>query len=294
MDPAHWLGACADIPAEDHRRWLGGTNRAGVWTYAVMTAAVLVPLFWLDRVTFKALTGVVLLGMLAVAYRVRIHHIAEKMQERHRAQLAEHDQMTREIYDALLQSAEGLILKLHSVVDQLSPGAPQRVLLDAALDHAAELAHEARARIQDLREGARPRAEIGHVLETVASGMGQGAATRFELKVEGRVRGLRPYIWEELYRIGYEALLNAYRHARASRIMVYVWYGHRELLILIGDDGRGIAPAILQSAAAGGHFGLAGMQERARAVNARLHIESGEDGGTRIEIRINSPWSHEA
>jgi signal transduction histidine kinase len=91
-----------------------------------------------------------------------------------------------------------------------------------------------------------------------------------------------------LYRIGYEALWNAYRHAHANEITLFVSYGERELFIRIGDDGRGIEPGMLQAAAASGHFGLAGMRERARGMNARLHIESSDGRGTRVEIPINS------
>jgi signal transduction histidine kinase len=90
----------------------------------------------------------------------------------------------------------------------------------------------------------------------------------------------------------YEAVWNAYRHAQATRISLWVGYGERELWVRISDDGRGIAPGVPQSAAAGGHFGLAGMRERARGMDARLHIESGEGRGTRVEIRLHSRLAH--
>jgi signal transduction histidine kinase len=229
---------------------------------------------------------------LVLAYRLRIRQIAQRLRERHQTRLAERDRIARELHDTLLQSTEGLILKVHSAVAQLPPEDPRRELLSAALDRASELAYEGRERIQGLREGARPHAEIGHVLEKAARDMVQGTVIQLELKVEGRLRPLRPYIWEELYRIGHEALWNACRHARAGQISVCVSYGDRELALVIGDDGCGIAPGML--AAQDGHFGLAGIRERARGMKARLSIDSGEGRGTRVEVRINSLLSYSA
>jgi len=293
-DSDHRLAAYTNLPPGDYLLRLRGSNRDGVWTDAGLTVPVRVLPAWFQTVAFNVLAGFVLLGLLVLAYRLRMRYMAARLQERHRGRLAERDRIARELHDTLLQSTEGLILKVHSVVNQLSARDPQHALLSAALDRASELAYEGRERIQGLREGAPPRAEIGQVLEKAAREMVQGTEMRFELQLEGRVRVLRPYIWEELYRIGYEALWNAYRHARASLISVAVSYGERELFILISDDGRGITSGTLQSAVAGGHFGLAGMRERARGMKARLHIESSEGGGTRVEIRINSLLSYAA
>jgi len=95
-------------------------------------------------------------------------------------------------------------------------------------------------------------------------------------------------IYGKLYRIAYEALWHACRHACASLISLTVSYGERELLILIVDIGCGIAPVIRQSEAADRHIFLTCMRERAGAIRARLHIESREGAGTRVEIRIDS------
>jgi signal transduction histidine kinase len=254
----------------------------------VLTVPIRVLPAWFQTVTFKVLASLALLSLLALAYQLRVRYIAKGLQERHLARLAERDRIARELHDTLLQSTEGLILKVHSVAVQLAPDDPRRALLNASLDRASELAYEGRERIQGLRESARPRPEIGQALEKVAREMSQESVLRVELQLEGRVRELRPHIWEELYRIGYEALWNAYRHARATGISLFIGYGERELLLRVGDDGRGIAPGVSESAEADGHFGLAGMRERARGMGARLHLDSGEGRGTRVEIRIHS------
>ena len=287
-EPSRRLAAYNNLPPGDYQLRLRGSNRDGVWTPSVLTVPIRVLPAWFQTVAFKVLFGAAMLGLLLLVYRLRIRSIEKNLDERHLTRLAERDRIARELHDTLLQSTEGLILKLHSVVGRLAPDDPGRALLSSSLDRASELAYEGRERIKGLREGARPRPEIGQALEKVAREMGQDSALRVELKPEGRVRELRPYIWEELYRIGYEAVWNVYRHAHAGRISLLVDYGEHELLIRIGDDGRGIAPGVPQSAAAGGHFGLAGMRERARGMDAKLHIGRGEAGGTQVEIRIHA------
>jgi ligand-binding sensor domain-containing protein/signal transduction histidine kinase len=293
-DAAHRLAAYTNLPPGDYLLRLRGSNRDGLWSDTVLTVPVRVLPAWFQTLIFKVLAGFAALGLLALAHRVHILSLAQRLQERHRVRLAERDRIARELHDTLLQSTEGLILKVHSIVDQLSTDDPRHALLTATLDRASELAYEGRERIQGLRDATRRRPEICQALEKVAREMVQGTATRVELKLEGRVRELRPYVWEELYRIGYEALWNAHRHAHASQVTLLVGYGDWELLIRIGDDGDGIPIGILQPAEAHGHFGLAGMRERARGIEAKLHIESSAGGGTQVEIRINSLLAYAA
>jgi two-component system sensor histidine kinase UhpB len=79
---------------------------------------------------------------------------------------------------------------------------------------------------------------------------------------------------ETLYRVIQEGLNNAVRHGRPGRIDVEVARGgDGEILARVTDDGE-----------AGGKpdgvgFGLRGMRERVAAVNGRLTIERGRDGG---------------
>ena len=61
----------------------------------------------------------------------------------------------------------------------------------------------------------------------------------FRVIVEGQPRPLHPIIRDEVYRIGREALANAFRHSRATGIEVQVEYADSHLRILVQDNGCG-------------------------------------------------------
>jgi signal transduction histidine kinase len=96
---------------------------------------------------------------------------------------------------------------------------------------------------------------------------------------------LHPIIRDEVYRIGREAITNAFRHAHATRIDVALEYSLHELRLSIRDNGRGIDTKVLQSGSEG-HWGLSGMRERAERIGAKLKVWSGITGGTEVELRI--------
>ncbi|MGH9840816.1 MAG: ATP-binding protein [Blastocatellia bacterium] len=88
-----------------------------------------------------------------------------------------------------------------------------------------------------------------------------------------------------MYRIGREALVNAFRHSSAKSIEVEVEYAAQRLRLLVRDDGCGIDPQVLQSGREG-HWGLAGMRERAEQIGARLKVRSRALDGTEVELSV--------
>jgi signal transduction histidine kinase len=58
------------------------------------------------------------------------------------------------------------------------------------------------------------------------------------------------------------------------------------LMLEVRDDGRGM-PALREYAAGrAGHWGLAGMRERARSTGARFTLTSAEGEGTQIRLEL--------
>jgi signal transduction histidine kinase len=88
-----------------------------------------------------------------------------------------------------------------------------------------------------------------------------------------------------LYRIAEEALANARKHARATRIEVLLMERDGGVLVGVKDDGTGFRPpGILQSTP--GHLGLTSMRERAEMAGGWCQIRSLPGAGTTVEFWV--------
>jgi signal transduction histidine kinase len=108
----------------------------------------------------------------------------------------------------------------------------------------------------------------------------------FKVTVLGQSRPLHPLTATEIYRIGKEALHNAFRHSDATHIEIELEYVSDALKLRVRDDGSGIDEKIVQDGMRKGHWGLPGMQERATKVGGHLNVWSRKDEGTEIEIIV--------
>ncbi len=99
---------------------------------------------------------------------------------------------------------------------------------------------------------------------------------------------------DEIYRIGSEALRNAFRHAEAKQIEVELRYDERQLRLRIRDDGKGIDPKFLTDEGRAGHFGLHGMRERAKLIRGKLTVWTAPGSGTEIELSVPASRAYTA
>ena len=91
----------------------------------------------------------------------------------------------------------------------------------------------------------------------------------------------------EIMRILREALTNIARHSRARSVSVRLAAQPFGLVLEIADDGVGFAvPDDFSGLQSAGHFGLVGMEERARTVGGGLRVEATPGAGTRISVKV--------
>ncbi len=90
---------------------------------------------------------------------------------------------------------------------------------------------------------------------------------------------------ELLLSIARELLTNAARHSGASAVSVTLRNTGEALELEVVDDGGGIAPGRRDEALAEGHIGLASVNERVRAAEGRLELET-SPAGTRALARL--------
>ena len=222
----------------------------------------------------------------AIARRMLELRLEERVHERTR--------IARELHDTLLQSFQGLLFSFQAAIDLL-PGRPQEAKerLQGAVDRAEQALTEGRNAVQGLRSSTEGTNDLAVALNTLAAELAanQGAQNSpvFQVHVEGEPRDLDPILRDDVYRIGGEALRNAFHHAEANRIEVEIHYDQHELRLRIRDDGRGMDSQILAEKRGKGYFGIRGMHERARLVGGKMELWSKRHSGTEIELSIPGP-----
>src|SRR6202047_5621948 len=89
----------------------------------------------------------------------------------------------------------------------------------------------------------------------------------------------------DVLQVGRQAITNALQHAHASRIHVLLSYGERLLQIRVQDNGCGIDEETLNLRRPG-HYGIAGMKERAERLGGSISIRSRVGEGTEGNLSV--------
>lgn len=202
--------------------------------------------------------------------------------------VAERTRIARELHDTLLQSFHGVLLLFEAVSIELPEGQTKR-RLDRAIDLAAQAIAEGRDAVQALRSTTVVTNNLAAALRDLAQNLAAETrenTPRFDVTVEGASRDLHPILRDEMYRIAGEALRNAFRHAQARRIELEIRYDRRRLRLRIRDDGKGIAPEVVEAGGRTGHWGLRGMRERAEKIGGKLEVWSEVNAGTEVELTV--------
>jgi signal transduction histidine kinase/ligand-binding sensor domain-containing protein len=286
-----------NVAGSDRRQATYTTLPSGTYTFRVQAAAsggpwsdpgvalrvkILPP--WWSTVWFQLACGAFVLLALWLASRLHAQKIASQFNIRMEERVNERTRIARDLHDTLLQGFQGLMLRLE-VVNQLLPPGKAKDQLQQTLDRADQAIVEGRNAVYELRSSATVTNDLVRAVRELAEELRTLDSASFRLLVEGSVRDLQPIIRDELYRITREALRNAFSHAQAHQIETEITYGERAFRLRIRDDGTGIPPEILERGRTG-HYGLAGMRERAKQIGGRMEIWSGAKTGTEIELSI--------
>jgi signal transduction histidine kinase len=238
---------------------------------------------WWFRLTFVSCVGLAALSL----YRLRMRQVTRLLSIRFEERLAERARIARDLHDTLLQGVLGTYMQLHVAVDQLPNESPSRPAMNRILQLMEGVVEEGRIAVQGLRPPLAGSQDLEQAFSKIQHEFAVIDKVDFRIIVEGRPRPLNPVLRDEVYKIGREALVNAFRHSRAKSIEVELDYGLRFFRCLVRDNGRGIDANVLRSGREG-HWGLPGMRERAEKIEAQLHVRSSSSAGTEVELSIPS------
>lgn len=234
-----------------------------------------------ERRILNALGNQAILAVENVALVNKLRAKVSEVEHVHRRLLAAREQeraeLARELHDGVIQDLIGLRYRLEDLQERRGDN-------DLAYVHTrvGVLVDELRRLCSDLRPPALDQLGLAAALRALARQVSERG-----LPVNTHLHNV--CIQDEaaigLYRIGQEALFNAWRHAGASKAFICLAREGGRVQLTVGDDGNGFDP--VQARERGDSFGLLGMEERAEALGGELTIESAPGEGTRVVVRCD-------
>jgi signal transduction histidine kinase len=203
-----------------------------------------------------------------------------------KAVLTERTRLAQELHDTLEQSLTGIALQLDTsskLFNKNPEGANRHLELARNLMSQSQV--EVRRSIWDLRCRALEQFDLAGALKHSARQIMEASNIQIDVIAIGRVRPLPERIEDNLLRMAQEALTNVIKHAAATKTIVELDFGARNIRLRIEDNGKGFNPDGCRTPQEG-HFGLLGISERTKRLGGKLSITSSPGAGTSIRIEV--------
>ncbi|MCO7563845.1 sensor histidine kinase [Pseudomonas sp. S 311-6] len=217
----------------------------------------------------------------ARSINLRPAELADRMLK---VQESERQRLSRELHDDIGQ----LLTAAKLQVDWLQRRAPDE--LQTQCTTLRTTLENTLANVRDVSAILNPRqlASLGleaslraHLLRTL-----ENTDVHWSLECRQRLGGICEAVSMAAFRITQEAVTNMLRHAHARNLTIRLQRTPEGLALSIQDDGCGFVPA--DDPAKAGQRGMAGMLERATALQGSLQVTSRPGQGTRIDALF--PW----
>lgn len=275
-----------NLPAGEYRFEVEAANEEGHWSGhpSEMRLHVL-PKFTETR-WFIVVCALVGLAILELAYMFRLKLAAHSLEQRLRVQALERERIARDLHDTLLQGIQGLLLRLQAWLKDASIADARRREISDAVDLGRALLVEGRDRIMALRCPEGMSTDLQSTIRNVCEQAGVPPSIEVTSTACGKSFAVSETVMEEIAAIVAEALRNAIVHAQPSHVDIRTAYSRNGVTLEVEDNGAGIGTEILKRGGKEGHWGIAGMRERAERLRAALTIARGPTTGTLVRLRI--------
>ena len=197
------------------------------------------------------------------------------------------EEETKRIAHMLHDDATQLLAAVHIALADLAAELPPDMALRVKeiRGHLDQIEHQLRHISHELRPTILDDLGLVPALEFLAGGISK--RTALIIAVEGSTDGrLAPAVETTLYRVVQEALVNAAKHAKATRTMVEVVREPYSIRCAIRDNGNGFNVREVLAKKGDRGLGLIAMRERLHALGGNLQINSSAQRGTEMLASI--------
>ena len=283
------------IPPGTYRFRVQASHFTGAWneTGAGLSFEVR-PYYWQTQ-WFKALSAFALLCLMAGGIRLverRRYRLRIKRIQQERAMDNERTRISRDLHDEL--GSELTHISMLSDVGQpdANPGARLEKLEKRVQSISTAAVNTVRS-LDEIVWAVNPRNDT---LRSLAEYLTQfirelientEVDCRFQIAESLPEGPIPPELRHNLFLVAKEAVNNALRHSRATKMSLGLRTDGPKLEIYIEDNGIGFDPAAIQTRK--GRNGLENMRQRLKALGGQLFIETRPGQGTTVRLTVNCP-----
>lgn len=206
--------------------------------------------------------------------------LAEKA--RYSAIMEERQRLARDLHDAVSQQLFAISMTATAVgriIDRDVEKATRQIHLIEEMASVAQ--SEMRALLLHLRPVHLEGKRLAQGLRDLIAELQAKVQVEIALEMDEDLQ-LQKGIEDHLFRIVQEALSNALRHSRATRLEIRLLVASDSVRLLVRDNGVGFVLDEVKHAS----YGLVSIRERVNELGGSLNIVTAPDRGTRMEIRI--------
>lgn len=211
----------------------------------------------------------------------------------------ERERVARDLHDGLLQSFTGVVLQLETIHNTLEmhPEDARRMITDTQAMIMADQ-RELRRFVEELRPR-KTRRDAPFDFPARLEDLRTRFETQWGVRLVFDVDRIEPFVGaflgQETFRLIYEAVTNAAKHAHASDVRVGVRTDDSEMRIEVADNGSGFSfqgRLTLEEMRERG-VGPTTLADRVHSLNGKLVVDSTESGST-VTISVPLGWGGNA
>jgi signal transduction histidine kinase len=261
-----------------------------VWNETGATLAFAIAPAYYQTTWFLPLVGGVALGLVWVAHRVRVRIVEQHEREISalnerlmKAQEQERVRIAGELHDGVMQEMLAATMMLGTAKRRVADVSETKATIDKVQEKLIKVGTDIRQLSHDLhppvlQEQGLPDAVRGYCEQFSAS-----SNIPVSCDADEGVRDLSRGAALALFRIVQEALGNATKHGRATRVTVRLIRSDHAVSVEVSDNGAGFDADRLGTS---GGLGLVMMRERANQLNGTFEFKSAPGRGTTIRVMI--------
>jgi two-component system NarL family sensor kinase len=192
------------------------------------------------------------------------------------AETRERRRMAAELHDDALQT----LLVARQDAHEAAEGHPGRLArIEAGLDDAVEKLRRTMSALEPDRDGEAVDRRLTRLTRLAQWSPGLSC----EVAVDPEARGVADPV---VSAVAQELFTNVVKHARATTVRVSLSRSNGSLVLVVADDGVGIDPAALETAAGRGHIGIQLVRQRVASREGTVELGGGPGEGTSVRVVV--------